>query len=137
MSIKRITATVLVSGILCFSMGLSGCGYTTRSLITGKYKSIYIPQFINKIDITQEANAAMKYTIYKPMLESDITKSVINRFLYDGNLRPAKSDSADVVLKGELLEFRRDPLRYDSSDNVEEYRLTLVVHISLWDSKED
>ncbi|MBU3958881.1 MAG: hypothetical protein KKH29_05100 [Candidatus Omnitrophica bacterium] len=114
-----------------------GCGYTTRSMISDKFKTIYVGPFVNKIDITREADAASKYKIYKPMLETDITKSVINQYLWDGNLRPATKESADLVLKGELVEFRRDPLRYTDSDEVEEYRLNLVVNISLWDNREN
>jgi len=126
-------ALCLAPCALCFV----SCGYTTRSMISEKFKTIYITPFINKIDITQEFDAASKYKIYRPMLETDITKSVINKFLSDGNLRPVKSESADLTLKSELVEFRKDPLRYTESDDVEEYRVNLVVNISLWDNKEN
>jgi len=42
-----------------------------------------------------------------------------------------------LILKGELVEFRKDPLRYNENNDVEEYRINLVVNISLRDSKED
>ena len=71
------------------------------------------------------------------MLETELTKSVINRFLFDGNLKPSAEDSSDVVLKGELTEFRRDPLRFTDDNDVEEYRINLVVNLSLWDRKEN
>lgn len=116
---------------------LAGCGYTTRSLVSNKYRTIYIRPFVNKIDITNETDAANKYKIYRPGLQTDITKSVVNKFLFDGNLKPLKSESADLILKGELVEFRRDPLRYTENDEVEEYRINLAVNISLWDSKEN
>ncbi|MDD5568336.1 MAG: LptE family protein [Candidatus Omnitrophica bacterium] len=112
---------------------LSGCGYTTRSLIETKYRTIYITPFINKTNITNSTDAENKYRIYRPMIETDITQFVNNRFLFDGNLKPLKEESADLILKGELLDFRKDPLRYDNNDNVSEYRINLVVSISLWD----
>lgn len=115
----------------------TGCGYTTRSMISDKYTTIYIYPFINKIDIAQETESANKYRLYKPMLETDITKKVINKYLFDGNLRPVKTESADLILKGELVEFRRDPLRYTDNDDVEEYRINIVVNLTLWDRKED
>jgi hypothetical protein len=115
---------------------VSGCGYTTRSLIADKFKTIYVAQFANKIDITREGEAASRYKLYRPMLEQDITQAVINKFLWDGNLKPRKEADADLTLIGELVEFRRDPLRYTSSDDVEEYRLNLVVNLKLWDNKE-
>lgn len=116
---------------------LSGCGYTTRSGIGNKYQTIYVSPFVNKVDITNEVNASNKYRIYRPMIESDITKYVNNKYLFDGNLRPVKEELAQLILKGEVVEFRKDPLRYDNSDNVSEYRINLVVNISLWERQAD
>jgi len=45
---------------------LAGCGYTTRSSIGGKYKTIYVTPFVNKIDITREGDVASKYKLYRP-----------------------------------------------------------------------
>jgi len=116
---------------------ITGCGYTTRSMISNKYRTIYVTPFVNKVDITNEAYTANKYRIYRPTLETDITKTVTNKFLFDGNLKPMREETADLVLKGELIEFRKDPLTYDDNDNVTEYRINLVVNISLWDKKEN
>ena len=117
---------------------LAGCGYTTRSMLYGKYNTIYITPFLNKVDITQESYSASKYRIYRPMLETNITKKVINQYLFDGNLKPVKEGMADLVLKGELLEYRKDPLTYTSdSENVTEYRINIYVNLSLWDTKEN
>jgi hypothetical protein len=123
--------------MLILIIALAGCGYTTRSLITNKYKTIYITPFKNMVDITKETYSRNQYRTYRPSLETEVTRSVSNRFLFDGNLRPVAEESADLMLKGELREFRKDPLRYDSSDNVTEYRITLVVNIALWDRKEN
>jgi hypothetical protein len=120
-----------------FSLALSGCGYTTRSLIAGKYKTIHITPFVNKIELTLESNSNNKYKVYRPMLETEVTRAVINKFLYDGNVKPVAEDIADLALKGELVEFRRDPLRYTTSDDVEEYRINVVVNMSLWDKKNE
>jgi len=116
---------------------LSGCGYTTRSLITNKYRTIYITPFENKIDITRDTDVAAKYKIYRPMLETDITRSVVNKFLMDGNLKPIGQENPDLILKSQLVEFRREPLRYTDNQDIEEYRLNLVVNIGLWDPKEN
>jgi len=115
----------------------AGCGYTTRSAIRDKYATIYVRPFLNKVDITNESYTANKYRTYRPFIETEITQAVVDRFLSDGNLRPAIQDLADLVLRGEFLEFRRDPLRYDKDDEVIEYRLNLVVSLSLWDVKEN
>jgi len=133
----HLRSTFFIILLVACSLWLAACGYTTRSMVSNKFKTIYITQFANKVDITQETYSANKYRIYRPMLETDITRAVIDKFLFDGNLKPVKSESADLVLKGELMEFRRDPLRYTDSDEVEEYRINLVVNIGLWDNKEN
>ncbi|MCK9572113.1 MAG: LPS assembly lipoprotein LptE [Candidatus Omnitrophica bacterium] len=117
---------------------LSGCGYTTRSLIADKYRTIYVTPFLNKVDITQEDYSENKYRIYRPMLETEVTRQVINKYLFDGNLKPVREATADLVLKGELVEYRKDPLSYtNDNDDVTEYRINIYVNISLWDTQEN
>ncbi|MFA5350872.1 MAG: LPS assembly lipoprotein LptE, partial [Candidatus Omnitrophota bacterium] len=42
------------------------------------------------------------------------------------------------VLKGELVEYRKDPLSYTSNtEDVTEYRINIYVNLSLWDKKEN
>jgi hypothetical protein len=106
---------------IIFLSFIAGCGYTTRSMIRNEYQTIYVAPFENKIDVTQQAYAANKYRIYRPTLETDITRAVINKFLTDGNLKPAKEESAGLVMKGE----------------VEEYRINIVVNLALYDKKEN
>lgn len=133
---NQIAQIVLLVSGFWFLVNLAGCGYTTRSMISSKFKTIYITPFVNKVDITRE-EAANKYRIYRASLETDITRSVTNKFLFDGNLKPTRQELADLVLRGELVEFRKDPLRYDTNDEVTEYRVNLVVNISLFDTKEN
>jgi len=136
MKIRNKSLLFIFAGL--FSIILAGCGYTTRSMIYGKYKTIYIEPFLNKVDITQEAYTANKYRIYRPMLETDVTKRVINKYLFDGNLKPVKESQADLILKGELIEYRKDPLSYTSDgENVTEYRINIYVNLALWDTKEN
>ena len=117
---------------------LTGCGYTTRSLLSTEFRTIYIKPFINKVDITSEVFTGDKYKIYRPGLETDITRYVNDKFLFDGNLKPVKNESADLILEGELVDFRKDPLRYsDDNNTVTEYRVNLVVNLTLKNRKED
>lgn len=124
--------------IACFvPLFILGCGYTTRSMISTKYSSIYITPFTNQIDITSELNTGNKFRIYRPRLETDVTTAVTNRYYFDGNLKPVKKEVADLVLKGEVVDYRKDPLRYTDGNDVSEYRMNLIVNISLWDNKEN
>ena len=97
--------TVLLVMSYLLLVTITGCGYTTRSAIANKFKTIYITPFVNKIDVTRDADVGTKYKVYRPLLETDITRAVSDKFLFDGNLRPAKKESADLILKGELVEF--------------------------------
>ena len=134
---RPVLLSVLMVSCCLSGALLSGCGYTTRSMVGSKYKTIYVSPFMNKVNITREGDAENKYRIYRPMIETDITRSVDSRYLFDGNLRPVEEANADLILKGEVVDFRKDPLRYDNSNNVAEYRINLVVNISLWDKAEN
>jgi hypothetical protein len=96
-----------------------------------------IELFISAIDITSEPQANRGFTTYRPALETDITKKVKERFMFDGNYRIAKESEADVVLKGRLVDYRKDAVRYDARDNVEEYRISIAVNVSLIDRAEN
>lgn len=132
---RRFLLPAAFSAAVCLLF--SSCGYTTRSMVDSSYKTIYIEPFVNKVDITGDFDSSSGYKVYRPMLESDITRTLTRRFLMDGNLKPVDRDNADLILKGELVEFRRDPLRYNTDNEVDEYRMNLLVNISLWEPGAD
>jgi hypothetical protein len=47
-----------------------------------------------------------------------------------------KEEAADLVLRGEVVDYRQDPLRYDKNDEVLEYRINIVVNLSLLNRQE-
>ena len=122
------------TGSIFLALVLAGCGYTTHSALPGNLRTVYVKPFINKIDITTEVTDRSRYKIYRPLLESQISNTIISAFQADGHLRVASPQRADAVLMGELLDFRRDALRYDRNNNVEEYRLSIVVNLELRDA---
>lgn len=121
--------------LLAFMVFLSGCGYATHSLLPGNYKMIYVDNFSNKVNVTAEQSNIRMYRGYRPGMEVELTQAVIDKFIFDGNLKPAPEEKSDLILKGELTDFKRDALRYDANDNVEEYRIKLIVTIELQDAK--
>jgi len=121
---------LLATCYLLLATFIGGCGYTTRSALPVTFKTIAIPTFTNKIAIE---NSSPNYKTYYPGLEIKITKAIVDRFVYDGNLRIAKEEDADLILAGELVDYLRQVLRYSEADEVEEYRLSLVVNIVLKD----
>ncbi len=108
----------------------SGCGYTTQSVLPSQFKSVYIEAFPNHIDFTAEGQR----NLYVPLIEVDVRKAIINRFHVDGHLKVADSDTADLVLKGELKSYSRDALRFTTGDNPQEYRVTITVSLEMWDT---
>lgn len=123
---------VFVVGIIA----LSGCGYTTHAYVvqTG-YKTIYVEPFVNKVDTTSEFSEGSRFKTYFPLLEQKITNAVVDRYIFDGNLKIVKQEDADLILKGEVINYRRESLRDASGDVPQEYRITLFVHIALFDNK--
>lgn len=116
------------SAILLSLLSLASCGYSTRSLLPGHIKTIAIQPFKNRIDYTTETQR----NTYFPLLEVRITNAVADRFLFDGNLDVENADSADLVLKGELVGYQRDTLRTTDNDDVLEYRISIIVSLELW-----
>lgn len=126
-------------GTWCLVLGvlpLNGCGYTTHAYVarTG-YRTVHIEPFVNKVDTTSEASEGKRFRSYFPLLENNVTNAVVDRYIFDGNLKVTKTEDADLTLKGELVNYRRDSLRTSSGDTPEEYRITIFVNISLIDNK--
>ena len=126
--INKSCVLIFVLGVLIIC---GGCGYSRGSLLPAHFGTIYVDNFKNKIDIGREVTESLRYTLYRPGLESDVTNEVTERFIFDGNLRIVKEQDADLILRGDLISYRQEALRYDQSDNVEEYRIRITVNIEL------
>ncbi len=118
--------------VIILSTVVGGCGYTTSSALPGHLKTIHVEKFDNQISYTSNVG---RRNLYFPLLEVDVHNAVIDRYLFDGNLRIADKDLADLILKGTLKSYRRDALRVDDNDDVEEYRVYVTVSLELWDMK--
>ena len=129
---KRYTISVIITLVF-----LCGCGYTTHSVLPSGEATIYVDNFINKIDTTREISNDNVYFAYRPGMETDITRAIIDKFMIDGNYEIKDEKSAHFLLKGELVNFRREPLRYDANENVIEYRLHIAVDFKLYDLEKE
>jgi len=124
-----------LAAIAILMLAASGCGYTTKSLLPSDYKTIHVENFKNALKITAEQSNERMYRGYRPGMEISITKAVIDKYLMDGNLRIDSAERADLILSAELIDFNRGGITYDSSDNVQEYRIKLVVSMELTEAK--
>jgi hypothetical protein len=125
----------MARNLLCMLLILSmaGCGYTTGSLLPAKYRKIAIEPFANKVGFTDENIQG----VYIPVLETNVRTAIIDRFLFDGNLHIADPDKADLVMSGDLIAISQDTLRQDTNQNVQEYRIRIVVSLTLKDTAAD
>jgi len=96
-------------------------------------KTVYVKPFVNTIDFTALATNRQEFPVYRHAMELQLTTAVVNRFQFTGLLRPVGPDKADSRLEGELVEFRRDALRYSASQQVEEWRLNVVANLRFYD----
>ena len=59
--------------LLCMTLFMAGCGYTSSSLLPEHLKTVYIQPFRNKIELTaQLAPDQDRFRTYSPNLETDI-----------------------------------------------------------------
>ena len=130
-----MSAFIRIIPLFVLLISISGCGYTTGSLLPPHIKNIYIESFANKISITDEVSERRIYKTYRPRLEVDITQAIIDKFIFDGHLRVTQKENADIILKGELVDFKREPTKYGFDDNIEQYRLAIIVDLSLKDAE--
>lgn len=122
--IKKILPLLCLT-VVCI---VTGCGYTTSSALPPRLKTIYIQPFKNSISYTKTGER----NVYFPLLEVKAHNKVVDRFLFDGNLKVVESENADLILKGDLVEYRRSALRYTDND-VEEYRVQIITKLELYD----
>lgn len=125
-------ALAWLSGAACL-LAAAGCGYTTRPGLAPHLKTVYVKPFTNKIDFTAITGGDERFPIYRHQLEVDVTRSVVSRYQFTGLLRPATPERADCRLEGELAGFRRDALRYNPEQQVEEWRLNVIVNLKFYD----
>lgn len=122
-------------GVAFLLASMVGCGYTTRPGLPTNVQTVYIKPFGNRIDLTQVTTDLSRFPIYRHGMETNLTNAILSRFQFTGLLRPAGAERADWRLEGELVEFRRDALRYDASAQVEEWRLNVVVDLRMVDQR--
>jgi hypothetical protein len=114
-SIRQLTCIVVLFALM------SGCGYTTKSLISRKINSIYIPIFENDT--------------FRRGFEFDLTTAVKDEIMSKTKLRIAKKDNADTILTGKIMKVTEGMLSSNVRDNIVESRITISVDIKLVDRR--
>ena len=112
---------------------ICGCGYTTTgSMLSTRIKTIHVAPIKNKVDFTKEEG---RRRLYLPLLEVKVRNEIVDRFLIDGNLKSTERDVADLVLEASLIDYQRNALRYSDNQDVEEYRVSVILSMNLYDGE--
>lgn len=103
---------------------VSSCGYhftPVGGIVPENAKTIAIPVFINGT--------------YEPLIDTEVTRAVVNEFLTDGRLRVVGPEAADIVLKGTVTKFEITPTSYTADTYVQSYNISIGVNITVEDAK--
>jgi hypothetical protein len=97
----------LATILMCAALALvTGCGYSSRSMIRQDVKTVYVPVFENRT--------------FRHGLEFDLTRSLTDKIQQKSNLKIADKDVADTILRGEIVEVsQRDIIRRDRVTPIE------------------
>lgn len=114
--------------VLFISLSVSGCGYTQNVKLPNDIKTVAVETFKNEIPPNEQF-------AYRPGLEIELRNAIVERFLLDGNLKVVDESEADAVIKGSIISYEQEGLRFDRLESVEEYRLFLVVKFQLIDRR--
>ena len=113
--------------LILISASLAGCGYTTKSLLPENIRRVSVVPVTNAIVLSEEITDKTPFRVYRPGLEVELTNGIINRYIFDGTLKVVSADKADAVLETSLVDYRRDALRYSEGEDIQEYRLSIVI----------
>ncbi|MFH1093311.1 MAG: LptE family protein [Candidatus Omnitrophota bacterium] len=106
--------------LICLFLFLSGCGYTAKAYnLPSSIKSVYIQTLKNNTE--------------EPNLENELKTKLVAVFQNDGNLTIASNDQADAQIKGQIVAYTRQAMRYASDASVQEYRLNITVNFEFID----
>jgi len=121
---RRTFTTRVILVLLVALAAMPSCGYHlsgTGLLVPVGTKTIAVPGFIN-------------YT-NEPYVDVEVTKAVADEFIADGRLRVVDVETADIVLRGQVVKYEVIALSYTASSFVQQYRVRLVVNASLDDMR--
>jgi hypothetical protein len=100
---------------------ITGCGYTTKSLISRNINSVYIPIFGN-------------FT-FRSGLEFDLTTALKDEILSKTKLRIVRKDNADTILTGKIVTVTEGVITSNARDNIIENQVIISVNIALMDRR--
>jgi Lipopolysaccharide-assembly len=108
---------------LCLLVGGCGAYSFSSSLLPSHIKTIGIPLMENRTDRRDLATA--------------LADSLTEAFIHDNTLKVVDERDADAVVEGTILEYNRAPFTYDANENVQTYRVEIVLEARFVDVRKN
>ncbi len=115
---------------LLFALFLAGCGYSFHS-IDPSLSTLYVSKVKNKVTISSDYSATDDIKKYYPNLEVYLRQKIIDRFIFEGQLSLVNSDSADIVIDADLVNYLKEPLTYNSSEEITRWRIKIGLNVRI------
>ena len=96
-------------------VGVSCCGYSTRSLLPDYFQKVHVKLFENRT--------------LKPGLDELATNAVTDAFRSGSGLHITDESSADIIIEGKVAGYSKNPHTYTSDQTVTEYKITIKYSI--------
>jgi hypothetical protein len=112
------------AALLLLAGGLAGCPYGfSSSLLPGHIRTVAVPLLENR---TQRGDLS-------PALADSLTEA----FIDNHTLKIVGEKTADSVVEGSILEYRREPFTVDENEQVLEYRVEIVLEVRFVDVRKN
>lgn len=108
---NRFLASFAAAGLLLL---VAGCAsYRLGSMLPDDIRTVNMPTCVNQTT--------------EPLIEQDVTASILSQIQMDGSLRVASENTADTILEVTLTKFWIDPVAYetDASSTANQYRMSI------------
>lgn len=108
---NRFLSLPALALLLLFSPGCAS--YQLGSMLPADIRTVYMPTCVNKTT--------------EPLIEQDVTSSILSQIQMDGSLRVVSKEMADTILDVTLTKFWLDPVAYVSGDSstANQYRMNI------------
>lgn len=110
-----------LGGVVAIGLFLTACGYSFRGSLPPHIRTVAVLVLENK---TQQ-----------PGVEALITNALVEAVVASGRLRLVKAEDADAILSGSVVGYTIESVAFDRSANVTNYRLHIVLNLTLRDVK--
>ena len=115
---NRSLASLAAAALLLASAGCAR--YRLGSMLPADIRTVHMSTCVNQTT--------------EPLIEQDVTASILSQIQMDGSLRLAPEESADTLLEVTLTRFWLDPVAYEkgSSSTANQYRMSLRASFVLY-----